>query len=101
VAVKYARNFQCTTMADIEIYSTAICPYCVAAKNLLQSRGLPYRELRIDTDASARREMLTRAPGARTVPQIFINGVHVGGFDQLAAAERSGKLTELLSCDRP
>lgn len=83
-------------MADIEIYSTAICPYCIAAKNLLESRGLAYRELRIDTDANARREMLARAPGVRTVPQIFINGVHVGGFDQLAAAERSGKLNELL-----
>ncbi|MES2405375.1 MAG: glutaredoxin 3 [Pseudomonadota bacterium] len=88
-------------MAEIEIYSTAMCPYCIAAKNLLKSRGLSWRELRIDTDANARREMLARAPGARTVPQIFINGVHVGGFDQLAAAERSGKLTELLSCDRP
>jgi glutaredoxin 3 len=88
-------------MADIEIYSTAICPYCVAAKNLLQSKGLAYRELRIDTDANARRQMRARAPGARTVPQIFINGVHVGGFDQLAAADRSGKLAELLSCDRP
>lgn len=88
-------------MADIEIYSTAICPYCIAAKNLLASRGLEYRELRIDTDANARREMLARAPGARTVPQIFINGVHVGGFDQLSAADRSGRLTELLSCDRP
>ena len=83
-------------MADIEIYSTAACGYCVAAKNLLKSKGLAYRELRIDADAEARREMLTRAPGARTVPQIFINGVHVGGFEQLAAAERSGKLTELL-----
>ena len=84
-------------MADIEIYSTAMCPYCVAAKNLLQSRGLSWRELRIDADANARREMLTRAPGARTVPQIFINGVHVGGFEQLAAAERSGRLQELLA----
>ena len=83
-------------MADIEIYSTAMCPYCVAAKNLLQSRGLAWREQRIDTDANARREMLARAPGARTVPQIFINGVYVGGFDQLAAADRSGKLQELL-----
>jgi len=88
-------------MADIEIYSTAMCPYCVAAKNLLQARGLTWRERRIDADADARREMLVRAPGARTVPQIFINGVHVGGFDQLAAADRSGKLSELLSCDRP
>jgi len=88
-------------MADIEIYSTAMCPYCVAAKNLLQARGLTWRERRIDADADARREMLARAPGARTVPQIFINGVHVGGFDQLAAADRSGKLSELLSCNRP
>ena len=83
-------------MADIEIYSTAMCPYCIAAKNLLQSKGLAWRELRIDTDVAARREMLQRAPGARTVPQIFINNVLVGGFDQLAAAERSGMLDELL-----
>ena len=83
-------------MADIEIYSTAVCPYCVAAKNLLKAKGLTWRERRIDADASARREMLERAPDVRTVPQIFINGVHVGGFDQLAAAERSGKLNELL-----
>lgn len=83
-------------MADIEIYSTAMCPYCVAAKNLLQSKGLAWRELRIDVDPAARRTMLERAPGARTVPQIFINGTLVGGFDQLAAAERTGKLAELL-----
>ena len=83
-------------MADIEIYSPAICPYCIAAKNLLKTKGLDWRELRIDADPAARAEMLRRAPGARTVPQIFINGTHVGGFDQLAAAERSGRLQELL-----
>ncbi|MBN8735288.1 MAG: glutaredoxin 3 [Xanthomonadales bacterium] len=83
-------------MPDIEIYSTAVCPYCIAAKNLLKSKGLAWRELRIDTDPVARAEMLQRAPGVRTVPQIFINGNHVGGFDQLAAAERTGKLAELL-----
>lgn len=83
-------------MAEIEIYSTAACPYCVAAKNLLAARGLAWRELRIDTDPGARRQMLERVPGARTVPQIFINGAHVGGFDQLATADRSGKLDELL-----
>lgn len=87
-------------MAQIEIYSTAVCPYCFAAKNLLKSRGLTWREQRIDIDPVARAAMLERAPGARTVPQIFINGVHVGGFEQLAAAERSGRLNELL-CDRP
>lgn len=83
-------------MPDIEIYSTAICPYCIAAKNLLKSRGLEWRELRIDTDPEARRAMAERTHGARTVPQIFINGILVGGFDQLAAADRSGKLDELL-----
>ena len=83
-------------MADIEIYSTATCPYCVAAKNLLQSKGLAWRELRIDVDPAARRALLERAPGARTVPQIFINGTYLGGFDQLAAAERTGRLAELL-----
>jgi glutaredoxin 3 len=87
-------------MAKIEIYSTAVCPYCIAAKNLLKSRGLNWRELRIDMDPAARAAMLERAPGARTVPQIFINGVHVGGFEQLAAADRNGTLSELL-CDLP
>lgn len=83
-------------MADIEIYSTAVCPYCIAAKSLLKSKGLAWKEFRIDQDPAARAAMLERAPGARTVPQIFINGTHVGGFDQLAAADHSGKLQELL-----
>lgn len=87
-------------MAEIEIYSTAMCPYCVAAKRLLEARGLDFRELRIDADPSARREMLQRAPGARTVPQVFVNGTRVGGFDELAAAERSGALDELLRTPR-
>lgn len=83
-------------MADIEIYSTAVCPYCHAAKNLLRAKGLAWREFRIDADPVARAAMAERAPGARTVPQIFINGTRVGGFDDLAAADRSGKLDELL-----
>lgn len=84
-------------MADIEIYSAAFCGYCNAAKALLQSKGATWREFRIDLDPAARAALQQRAPGTRTVPQIFINGVHVGGFDQLAAAERSGKLAELLA----
>lgn len=84
-------------MSEIEVYSTAVCPYCVAAKNLLQARGLAYKEMRIDADPVARKAMLERAPAARTVPQIFVNGVHVGGFDQLAEADRSGRLDELLA----
>jgi glutaredoxin 3 len=84
-------------MAEIDIYSTAMCPYCVAAKNLLKARGLDFKELRIDADPIARREMLQRAPGARSVPLVFINGTHVGGLDDLAAAERSGELDRLLT----
>ena len=83
-------------MSDIEIYSTAICPYCVAAKNLLKAKGLGWREIRVDTDPGARASMLERSGGRRSVPQIFINGVHVGGFDELAAAEHSGALNRLL-----
>lgn len=84
-------------MADIEIYSTACCGYCAAAKNLLQAKGLAWREFRVDTDPAARAAMAERTHGARTVPQIFINGQYVGGFDDLAAAERDGKLAQLLA----
>ncbi len=82
-------------MVPVEVYSTAICPYCVAAKNLLRQRGLDYTEIRIDTDPARRDEMLVRSGGRRTVPQIFVNGVHVGGFDDLATADRSGRLAEI------
>ncbi|MDA3912696.1 glutaredoxin 3 [Oleiagrimonas sp.] len=84
-------------MSDIQIYTTAVCPYCVAAKNLLKSKGLEWQEIRIDTDPTSLAEMRERSQGARTVPQIFINGTHVGGFDQLAAADRDGSLAEILS----
>jgi len=80
----------------IEVYSTAVCPYCVSAKNLLKSKGLEWNEVRIDMDPSQREEMLKRSGGRRTVPQIFINGHHVGGFDDLVAADRNGSLARLL-----
>ncbi len=89
--------FRSVVMSKIEVYSTAVCPYCVAAKNLLKSRGLEWTELRIDTDVAAREEMLTRSRGRRSVPQIFVNDQHVGGYDDLVAADRSGKLAELLA----
>ena len=84
-------------MADIEIYSTAICPYCIAAKNLLKAKGLAWDEVRVDTDLEQRQTMLARSGGQRTVPQIFINDMHVGGYDELVAADRSGRLAELLA----
>ena len=83
-------------MPKIELYSTAVCPYCTAAKNLLKSKGLEWSETRIDTDPTAFDAMRTRSGGRRTVPQIFINDQHVGGFDDLVAADRSGKLGQLL-----
>ena len=82
-------------MADILIYSSAICPYCVAAKNFLKSKGLDYREVRIDLDASARKEMLDRSK-RMSVPQIFVNGTHVGGFDDMVALDRAGNFSPLL-----
>lgn len=83
-------------MPKIEVYSTAVCPYCISAKNLLKSKGLEWTEVRIDTDPAQRELMQARSGGRRTVPQIFINDQHVGGFDDLVAADRSGKLAELL-----
>ncbi|HSN00571.1 MAG TPA: glutaredoxin 3 [Rudaea sp.] len=82
-------------MPKIEIYTSASCAYCVAAKNLLKSRGLDYAEIRIDTDPARRDEMLARAQ-RRTVPQIFVNDRHVGGYEDLVAAERSGELARLI-----
>lgn len=81
----------------VEMYTTAICPYCVAAKNLLRSKGLDYSELRVDSDPLLRDAMLERSGGRRSVPQIFVNNVHIGGFDDLVAADRSGKLAEIVA----
>jgi glutaredoxin 3 len=82
-------------MPDILIYSTAICPYCVAAKNFFKARDLGFREVRIDMDPAARTEMLAKAQRT-SVPQIFINGTHIGGFDDMVALDRAGGLTTLL-----
>ena len=80
----------------ITIYSTAICPYCVAAKNFLKSKGLGWNEVRIDTDLAARETMLARAKRT-SVPQIFIGETHVGGYDDMMALHRAGKLEPLLA----
>ena len=83
-------------MARAEIYTTAICPYCVAAKNFLKLKGCDYSEVRIDREPGKLEEMLERSAGRRSVPQVFINGAHVGGYDELVEADRSGKLHELM-----
>lgn len=84
-------------MAQVEIYTTQVCPYCVRAKDLLKRKGVEPVEIRIDLDDARRDEMLTRAQGRRTVPQIFINGTHVGGCDDLYALESAGKLDGMLA----
>ncbi len=82
-------------MAKVVMYTKASCPYCVMAKQLLSSKQAAFEEIRIDLDDSKREEMM-RLSNRRTVPQIFINDQPIGGFDDLAALEKSGKLDELL-----
>ncbi|MCM2344864.1 MAG: glutaredoxin 3 [Alphaproteobacteria bacterium] len=84
-------------MAHVEIYTTQVCPYCVRAKDLLQRKGVTPVELRVDNDDDLREQMLKRAQGRRTVPQIFIDNVHVGGCDDLYALESAGKLDGMLN----
>ena len=81
-------------MPEVTLYSTAVCPYCVAAKNFLKSRGLGYSEVRIDTDPEQRKLMMERTRRT-SVPQIFINGHHVGGYEELVALDRAGGLEQL------
>lgn len=81
--------------ANIVIYTTAVCPYCVAAKNFLQSKGQTWSEVRVDTDPDTRRKM-TEMTGRTSVPQIFINDTHVGGYDDMIALHRKGGLDPLL-----
>ena len=83
-------------MKPVIVYTTQMCPYCVRAKSLLGKKGVPYEEVDVMMDMKAREEMLSRSGGARTVPQIFIGDTHVGGFDELNALEREGKLDPLL-----
>mgnify|MGYP005752834639 CR=1 FL=1 len=82
-------------MSTVTLYTTAICPFCVAAKNFLKSRGVSWDEVRVDLDPVRREEMLSRARRT-SVPQIFVGDVHVGGYDDLVALERAGQLAPLL-----
>ncbi|WP_288456451.1 glutaredoxin 3 [uncultured Sphingomonas sp.] len=84
-------------MAQVEIYTKAFCPYCARAMNLLSSKGVTPEETDITMDRGKREEMIQRANGRTTVPQIFIDGAHVGGSDDLAALERDGKLDAMLA----
>jgi glutaredoxin 3 len=83
-------------MAKIEIYTTMWCGYCARAKSLLEKKGAAYDEMDVMEDAAKRAEMRERSKRT-TVPQIFINGQHIGGSDELAALEKAGKLDALLA----
>ncbi len=82
-------------MPKILIYTTKICPYCVMAKRLLNQKGVSYEEINVDSDPQLREEMMLKTK-RRTVPQIYIGDLHVGGFDELYALEQQKKLDALL-----
>ncbi|WP_288386687.1 glutaredoxin 3 [uncultured Acinetobacter sp.] len=83
--------------ANVTIYSTTVCPYCIRAKQLLERKGIEYKEINLSNEAPDVRIELMQRTSHRTVPQIFIKDQFIGGFDQLYALEREGKLDELLA----
>ena len=86
-------------MPPVEIYTTRYCPYCTAAKALLKRKGVDFTEIEVAGDSELRDQMVQRANGGYTVPQIFIGAVHVGGSDDLHALEDEGRLDALLAGD--
>lgn len=83
-------------MVDITIYTTPICPYCVAAKQLLKRKGAEYSEIDVARNSALRAEMTERSGGRRTVPQIFVGERHIGGFDDMNELDRNGDLDPIL-----
>jgi len=84
-------------MKAVEIYSSPLCGFCHAAKRLLNEKGVSFSEVNVLAEPGRKAEMIKRANGGRTVPQIFIDGAHVGGCDDLYALERAGKLDPMLA----
>ena len=84
-------------MPPIEVYTTPVCPYCMAAKELLRRKGVSFTEINVMGDRARREEMVARASGRMTVPQIFIGATHVGGCDELYKLEEAGKLDVMLA----
>jgi len=83
-------------MPIVQIYATAFCPYCVRARRLLKQKGIEFEEIRVDKDAEQMRTMIQRSQRT-SVPQIFIDERHIGGYDDMAALDRAGKLDPLLA----
>lgn len=84
-------------MTEVLIYSSSWCPFCHRAKRLLSNKGVAFTEIDVDGKPDLRREMVDKAGGRSTVPQIFIGGAHVGGCDDLYALDRAGKLDAMLA----
>ncbi len=84
-------------MQPVEIYTSPLCGYCHAAKRLLTQKGVSFTEIDVSGNASLRQQMIGRAQGRYTVPQIFVGDTHVGGYDDLSALDRAGKLDPLLA----
>lgn len=84
-------------MQNVEMYSSPLCGFCHAAKRLLTSKNVAFSEINVLEQPQRKQEMMQRANGSRTVPQIFIGTTHVGGYDDLAALERAGRLDALLA----
>jgi glutaredoxin 3 len=87
-------------MAEVELYTTMFCPYCVRARALLERKGAAFTEIDIIEEPARRAEMIRRADGRTSVPQIFINGEHIGGSDELAALDRAGALDAKLGTEK-
>ncbi len=87
------------TDTNVTIYSTLSCPYCVRAKQLLERKGVAYKEINLSNEAPEVRIELMQRTNHRTVPQIFIGDYHVGGYDDLSEHDRSGKLDTILTTD--
>ena len=86
-------------MPDVQLYCSGYCPYCERARYLLQSTGVQFTEIKIDQEPRRRSEMEERAGGQTSVPQIFIDQRHIGGYDDMAALDRAGELDPLLGLE--
>lgn len=84
-------------MAAVTIYTTPACGYCMIARRLLSDKGVDFEEIDLAAEPGRRAEMIARARGARTVPQVFVDGAHLGGFSELYELDRSGRLGPLLA----
>jgi len=87
-------------MAQVEMYTTMWCPYCARARALFERKGVAFDEIDLDAEPNRRNEMMRRASGRRTVPQIFIDGEHIGGCDDMMALDRAGRLDPKLGIGR-